>query len=65
MTNVYAEPEVRGRGIGSQLLTRVVEWASEIGLEFLVVWPSEESIAFYDRAGFRRSPDALERHFDA
>jgi GNAT superfamily N-acetyltransferase len=63
VTNVYAEPEVRGRGIGSQLLKSVIQWAREERLEFLIVWPSEESVAYYERAGFRRSPDALELHF--
>lgn len=64
LTNVYTEPEFRGRGIGSQLLARTIAWARGQELEFLVLWPSEESVAFYERAGFRRSPDALELHFD-
>jgi GNAT superfamily N-acetyltransferase len=64
MTNVYAEPEVRGQGIGSRLLKNVIEWARGQRLEFLIVWPSEESVAYYERAGFRQSPDALELHFD-
>jgi GNAT superfamily N-acetyltransferase len=64
VTNVYAEPEVRGQGIGSRLLERVVEWAREQGLQFLIVWPSEESVRFYERGGFRASPDALELQLD-
>jgi GNAT superfamily N-acetyltransferase len=64
VTNVYAEPETRGRGVGSRLLQCAITWAREQELEFLVVWPSEESVRFYQRAGFQRSADALEWHFD-
>lgn len=64
VTNVYTEPALRGQGIGARLLARVVQWAREQELEFLVVWPSEESVRFYERGGFRASPDALELHFD-
>lgn len=64
VTNVYTEPDLRGHGIGSQLLERALGWAREQELEFLVVWPAEESVPFWERAGFRASPDALELHFD-
>lgn len=64
VTNVYTEPARRGQGIGSQLLQSVIEWARAQDLEFLVVWPGEESVAFYERAGFRPSPDALELQLD-
>jgi GNAT superfamily N-acetyltransferase len=63
VTNVYAEPDVRGQGVGSELLKRIAEWARAQELDFLVLWPSEESVRFYERAGFVHSPDALELHF--
>ncbi|HEX2034799.1 MAG TPA: GNAT family N-acetyltransferase [Chloroflexota bacterium] len=56
----YTVPERRNRGIGSQLLRRVIAWAEEERLETLVLWPSERSVPFYERAGFRRSLDVLE-----
>ncbi len=62
VTNVYVEPDARNQGIGSAMLDTVIAWARERRLEFLIVWPSEESVLFYERAGFRRSPDALELH---
>ena len=64
VTNVYMEPAVRGKGIGSRLLQHVIDWAREERLEFLVLWPSEESANYYARAGFHRSPDALELHLE-
>ena len=62
VTNVYAEPDARNQGIGSAVLDAAIAWARERRLEFLIVWPAEESVRFYERAGFRRSPDALELH---
>jgi GNAT superfamily N-acetyltransferase len=52
LTNVYTRPEVRGRGLGSLVLDAVTAWARESDVELLVVWPSEASIAHYERHGF-------------
>jgi GNAT superfamily N-acetyltransferase len=60
VTNVYTEPDVRNAGIGSALLQRVIAWAREQRLELLLVWPSDESVRFYLRAGFIPSPTAME-----
>jgi GNAT superfamily N-acetyltransferase len=60
VTNVYADPAARGQGIGTALLQAVIGWAREQRLEFLIVWPAEESIRFYERCGFALSREALE-----
>lgn len=60
-TAVYAVPEVRNSGIGSCLLRRVVAWAEAERLECLHLWHSERSVPFYERAGFARPLDVLER----
>ena len=60
VTNVYTRPAYRGLAIGTQLMTYVLAWAREQDLESLIVWPSETSVRFYERAGFRGSPDMLE-----
>jgi len=60
VTNVYTRPAYRGQGIGTELMTYVLMWAKEQDLESLIVWPSETSVRFYERAGFRGSPDMLE-----
>lgn len=60
VTNVYTRPAYRGQGIGTQLMSHVLQWAREHDLESLIVWPSETSVGFYERAGFCRSPDMLE-----
>jgi RimJ/RimL family protein N-acetyltransferase len=59
MTNVYTRPEQRGRGIGAAVLQQVTAWAVEHDVELLVVWPSDESVAFYERAGFVSGRDPL------
>lgn len=59
LTNVYTRPRHRGRGIGAQLLARVVDWATAADVELLFVWPSEESVGFYERAGFASERDPL------
>ena len=59
VTNVYTRPEHRGRGIGAALLDRVTAWAAEENVELLVVWPSEESVDFYEQAGFSSGRDPL------
>jgi GNAT superfamily N-acetyltransferase len=60
VTNVYTRPAFRGQGIGTKLMTHVLDWARAHDLESLIVWPSEASVEFYERAGFRGSPDMLE-----
>jgi GNAT superfamily N-acetyltransferase len=62
VTNVYTRPGFRGRGIGSRLLGAVTEWARDHDVELLVVWPSEESLGLYERAGFASGRDPLVWH---
>ena len=57
VTNVYTRPAYRNKGIGSRLMNHVIEWGKEMDLENLIVWPSEESVAFYERAGYVPDPE--------
>jgi GNAT superfamily N-acetyltransferase len=59
LTNVYTRPEHRGGGLGSRVLQEVTAWARDAGIELLFVWPSEESIPFYERHGFGRRGEPL------
>ena len=60
VTNVYTRPAYRNQGIGTQLMAQVLQWATNQDLESLIVWPSAPSVRFYERAGFRGSPEMLE-----
>jgi len=53
LTNSYVAPTHRGRGVGARLLDLLIAGSRDLGHEFLIVWPSEEAVSFYGRAGFR------------
>ncbi len=52
LTNVYTTPTFRGLGLGGRVLEAAKTWAAEQDVELLIVWPSDESVAFYHRHGF-------------
>ncbi|MFC5703517.1 GNAT family N-acetyltransferase [Cohnella faecalis] len=62
MTNVYTDPDYRSRGIGSRLLKTIQEWAAANKIEFIIVWPSEESREFYARNRYTLCNDPMELH---
>jgi ribosomal protein S18 acetylase RimI-like enzyme len=53
ITNAYVESEQRSQGVGQKLLQRLIEAGRERQLEFLIVWPSQAAVPFYQRAGFQ------------
>lgn len=57
VTNSYVAPAHRRQGVGGRLLELVIAAARERGHEFLIVWPSEEALSFYARAGFKEVAD--------
>ena len=52
VSNVYTKPPHRNAGIGSKVMKHAKAWASATDLEFLILWPSKESIPFWQRADF-------------
>ena len=64
LSTVRTLPGRRNQGIGGALLERVTAWGREQGLEELVVWPSERSVPFYERAGFKGENDVMEMLFE-
>ena len=60
ITNNYTKPAYRNQGIGSELMRYVKDWAHAQDLELLIVYPSDDAVTFYKRAGFRSENDVME-----
>ena len=60
ITNNYTQPKYRNQGIGSKLMNHVKKWAEEEDYELLIVYPSDESVSFYERAGFVGENDVMQ-----
>ncbi|MBW3554547.1 MAG: GNAT family N-acetyltransferase [Gemmatimonadetes bacterium] len=58
VTNSYVAPSHRDQGLGGRLLGVVIAAARERKHEFLIVWPSDEAVSFYTRAGFQEAAEA-------
>ncbi|GMA13961.1 GNAT family N-acetyltransferase [Deinococcus metallilatus] len=57
---MYTLPEARGRGLGRQILTGLIERGRALGFRRLVLETGElqaEAIHLYESAGFRRIPN--------
>ncbi len=63
VTNVYTRPAFRSQGIGTEIQAAMEKWSKENGVEFLIVWPSSDSVPFYTRNGFARCEEAMEKHW--
>jgi GNAT superfamily N-acetyltransferase len=50
--NLFVHEALRGRGIGSELLAKIVAAADARGYARLVLSPSERAVPFFQRAGF-------------
>jgi len=60
VTNVHTKKDYRNKGIGTELLKRVKQWAVENNIELLFLWPSERSVSFYKREGFKVENEIME-----
>lgn len=55
LVSTWVAPEARGRGLGTELVASVVEWAREVGASEVTLWVVNENrpaIALYEGAGF-------------
>jgi GNAT superfamily N-acetyltransferase len=59
LTNVYTRPSCRSQGVGAAVIRRAQEAAREADVELMIVWPSDESVEFYEREGFERPDEPL------
>lgn len=55
ITSVFVEADERNGGLGRRILDAAVGWIRERAIDTVILWPSERSVPFYERAGFRPS----------
>jgi GNAT superfamily N-acetyltransferase len=60
VSNVYTKPTYRRQGIGTELMQQVLNWAKHQEIDVLIVSISEESLTFYERAGFTAKNEWME-----
>ena len=60
LTNVYTKKEYRNKGIGTQMMNYIKSYLIEKKCELLFAWPSENSIAWYQRNGFNGDNEIFE-----
>jgi len=60
LTNFYVRAEHRGEGIGSMLLTAVLDWAKSSNAQAVILWPTERSRPLYLRHDFSAADDLME-----
>ncbi|GIN84594.1 hypothetical protein J6TS2_09800 [Heyndrickxia sporothermodurans] len=60
MTNVYTVPEYRNKGVGSKLLNSINKWIKVNNYEFVIVWPSDDSINYYKKNGYIHCTELME-----
>ena len=60
LKRVFVHPECQGRGIGSKLVSLLVDWAIELGYERIILETGEllvQSCAVYKKLGFEIIPN--------
>ena len=60
LKRVFVRPEYQGKGIGSALVSRLIEWASEKGYKRMILETGEllaESCHVYAKLGFSKIPN--------
>ena len=61
LANFYVRREHRNSGLGTAMLTALTDHADDEGFVRVVLSPSDRSIPFYERGGFREAYDLMVR----
>ena len=60
LTNVFTAKEYRNQKIGTKLLEHIKKVLAEEKCELIFVFPSENSVSFYERNGFSQENEIFE-----
>ena len=63
LTNFFVLESVRGRGVGSDMLSRVLDWSAQRQVHAVFLWPTIRTRPMYERHGFRADGDAMQLLF--
>lgn len=59
LTNFYVRAEHRSQGVGTQLLSTVLDWSKTNNAYTIILWPRERSKSLYARHGFSTADDLM------
>jgi GNAT superfamily N-acetyltransferase len=59
LTNFYISAHARGKGVGTRLLMKVLEWCETQDVQTVLLWPTQRSRTLYERQGFSVRTDLL------
>ena len=60
LKRVFVRPEGQGHGIGTELVSMLIEWAKELGYQKMILETGDllaESVHVYSKLGFRKIPN--------
>ncbi|NBI65593.1 GNAT family N-acetyltransferase [Pseudoflavonifractor sp. 60] len=60
LKRIFVRPEYQGRGVGTKLVSLLLEWAEELGYQRIILETGEllaESCAVYQKLGFQVIPN--------
>jgi GNAT superfamily N-acetyltransferase len=60
IATLYVEPDARGDGIGTRLISALIDEARRRGVDILQVHPSDQAMDLYRRLGFIDHPGSLD-----
>ena len=60
LTNVHTLINYRNKGYGTELLSYIKSYLKEKDCELIFVWPSDNSVNWYKRNGFKIENDIME-----
>ena len=64
LTNFYVREQFRSHGVGSMLLSEILDWVKSRNIKTVILWPTERSKAFYIRHGFATAEDIMQLNFN-
>lgn len=60
LKRVFVRPSAQGNGVGTELVSRLIEWAKELGYQRMILETGDllaESVHVYSKLGFRKIPN--------